>query len=225
MTSHFETHEIGRRAAQTLYYAAETAEKIGLPLNMWVTITFKETKADPRKATKTFAKIRQLFQKWATRSSKKRPETFNTSWAFAFENVANGKHFETLNEGDDHNVHVHWAVHVPPHRHYDFKNFIFDLVSKVTGGILNADTAIKFDNERQIPNLSYLSKGTRKAFIKNYGRGREAEPQGIILGRRSDVSRNIGPKVRKELDLRDKIIRHIPLPDFYTPKGQQSLPI
>jgi len=225
MTSRFETHEIGRRGAQTLYYAAETAEKIGLPLNTWVTINFKETKADPKDATKIFAKIRQRFQKWATRSSKKRPKTFETAWAFAFENAANGKHFETLNQNDNHNIHVHWAVHIPASRRHEFENYFFDLVDKVSGGIINEKTAVKFDDTFRNQNLSYLNKGTKKQFIKTYGRGRKAEPQGIILGRRSDVSRNIGPKVRRALDKKHKIVRHIPLSDFYTPKGQQNLPI
>ena len=58
--------------------------------------------------------------------------------------------------------------------------------------------------------LRYLLKGTKPFIASKYGRGQEAEPQGIIIGRRADTSRNLGPTARRACDRELGIRRKLP---------------
>ena len=204
------TLHIGPKAAQTNYYTRQQATRLGLPLTHAVTINFGSTAIDPREAVACFSLLRRnYFNKWATRPRKGTGGAFVPTYAFAFENVRNGTPFLTMEPGDPHNVHVHWELHLPASRAYDFEMAVWNWVERVTGGITGGAEAIKI-TQLPVTPTGYLVKGTTPAFARLYGRGRPAEPQGIIVGRRADTSRNLGPKARREMDRQHGIVRRMP---------------
>jgi hypothetical protein len=118
-----ESYCIGNKAAQTNYYAAQQAKHINYPLNYHVTINFSLTNIDPKEAAKCFAKMRgERFNKWASRPRKNAGKAFPPTFVFAFENNKDGTAYMTLEQNNPHNVHVHWSLHIPPARFYDFEN-------------------------------------------------------------------------------------------------------
>jgi hypothetical protein len=211
---------IGQKAAQTNYYAVKQAERIGLPLSHFVTINFSMTKIDPHDAVPCFSKLRRYhFNKWATRPHKGKGPAFTPTYAFAFENVRDKAPFLTMERGEPHNVHVHWALHLPPSRVHEFRNEIWDWLRMTAGEITGGDEAI---NVLPLTDLSYLLKGTTPTLARLYARGRDAEPQGIIMGRRADTSRNLGPTARRARDKQLGIQRR--MPSRYTDAAQPSPP-
>ena len=200
---------IGPKAAQTNYYAAEQARRIGLPLTYWVTINYGSTKIDPREAVPAFSKLRRHhFNKWATRPGKDAGKAFPPTGADAFENVLNGVPFLTMAPGDPNNVHEHWAVQLTENRVHDYKNMIWNWVERTTGGITGGEETILLDPITG--TISYSVKGTTPTLIRLYGRGQKAEPQGIIIGRRADTTRNLGPTARRNTDQKLGIRRQMP---------------
>ncbi|MDB5395276.1 MAG: hypothetical protein JWM91_2782 [Rhodospirillales bacterium] len=127
--------------------------------------------------------------------------------AFAFENVRDYVPYLTMEPGDPHNVHVHWAVHVPPARMFDFGNQVWNWVRLTAGEITGGAETIKITD---IPDL----KALRGYFVKESKVaarfGGIHRPQGIIIGRRSGTTRNIGPTARRNSDKARGIRRRIP---------------
>ena len=201
---------IGAKAAQTSYYAEEQARRINLPFTHMVTINYAHTNIDPHLATMSFSRLRRsYFNKWAMRPSRSGGVAFTPTYAFAFENVRDGRPFMTIEPGDPHNVHVHWAVHIPPGRLADFERRIWAWVEATTGGITGGGETIHIAQSRAHLG-GYLVKGTSAPLAEFYARGREAEPQGIIIGRRANTSRNLGPTARRALDRELGIRRQMP---------------
>lgn len=201
------TDYIGAKAAQTIYYAAEQAARIGLPLNHHITINFSSTKIDPRQAVPCFARLRRNhFNKWATRPRKGKGAAVAPTYVYAFENARGNECFTTMEQDDPHNVHVHWSVHIPAARRHDFESHLWQWVEEATGGIIGPE-AINITALQSTHSASYLVKGAAAPFVKLYGRGQEAKPQGIILGRRAEASRNIGPSARRRFDKAQGISR------------------
>lgn len=202
---------IGQKAAQTNYYAEKQAARIGLPFNLMVTINYALTRVDPRRAVDSFSRLRRHhFGKWAKRPRRRAGPAFAPTYTFAFENVLDGVPFMTMEPGDPHNVHVHWGLHVPPQRMHDFEQRLWEWVEVTTGGITGGAETI--DIRHSDGSLSgYLVKGASAAVVEFYGHGREAQPQGIICGRRADTSRNIGPTPRRAYDAAIGMRRPIPV--------------
>lgn len=207
--SQYSSTVIGAKSAQTNYYAEEQAIRIKLPFTHLVTINYSNTQLPPKEATRAFAKLRSsYFVKWANRKELARDLRFAPTYVFAFENARDGVAFNTMEDGDPHNVHVHWAVHIPEKRFQDFENLLWGWVEKTTGGINDTEAInIKPSNGRL---SGYLVKGTTKTNAERYARGRQAEPQGIIFGRRADTSRNLGPTKRRATDQILGISRKMP---------------
>jgi hypothetical protein len=201
---------IGSKAAQTSYYAEEQARRIGLPFTHMVTINYAGTSIDPREATASFSRLRRShYNKWAMRPGKHSGVAYAPTYAFAFENVRDGHAFMTMEPGDPHNVHVHWAVHIPPQRLADFERRLWGWVEATAGLITGGAETIHL--ARSNAHLGgYLVKGASPATAEFYARGRAATPQGMIIGRRADTSRNLGPTARRALDRELGIRRQIP---------------
>lgn len=218
MGSETPSWHIGGKAAQTHYYAREQAERIGLPLTHTVTINFASTRLNPRLAVAAFAQLRRNnFNKWATRPGVGKGGAVAPTYVFAFENARGDIAFDTMEPGDPHNVHVHWHVHIPANRLFDFEQQVWKWVEAVAGGIVGGAETIMVRPILTHTN-GYLLKGTTKTWAKIYARGQEAKPQGIIFGRRADVSRNLGPSARRAQDRARGVRRQMP---SHRPAGQQ----
>lgn len=193
---------VGIKAAQTLYYAEEQAERIGLPLNVSITIMLSLLGVLPENATKVFKKLRNAqFAQWV-----RRPTAAYATWSaaptntYGFENSRDGVVFEDL-EGP-HNVHVHWVAHVPPARFHDFEGQLYGWVTEFAASPDWPSNALKV-NRITLPGFAarYPLKGASAATARRYGvKPEDIAPQGIIIGKRTGTTVNIGPSARLSLD-------------------------
>lgn len=196
---------IGKKGAQTLYYAAEVANYLHLPLNYFITINFKETIIPSLKINDAFLKLKAKLTRWL-KSSSKCKEAIEPTFAWVFENCINGQGCDDIDE--HHNIHVHWVMHIPEGYEDEVVAKIKSFLEKVT--IINERT-IHFGDTKNNLSLSYFLKGCRPDYIDVYGRGREAVYQGVIPGdRRSGTTRNIGRIARKKIDGKLGIKRGLP---------------
>jgi hypothetical protein len=203
---------VGIKAAQTLYYAEEQAERIGLPLNVSITINFASLGVTLRDAPKVFKKLRNdRFSPWA-----RRPTAAYASWSmpptytYGFENSRDGIVFE--DPDGPHNVHVHWVAHIPAARHYDFEGQLYDWVTEVAGSPDWPANALKIKPiTRPGYAAQYPLKGASASTAKRYGvPSDKVAPQGIIIGERTRTTLNLGPKARRSLDHKLRIRRPRP---------------
>ena len=194
--------KVGVKAAQTLYYAEEQAKRIGLPLNVSITIMLSLLGVPPENATKAFGKLRNAqFAQWV-----RRPSKAYATWAatptntYGFENSREGVVFEDI-EGP-HNVHVHWVAHVPPARFHDFEGQLYGWITDLAGSPdwpANALNVTRITLPGKVAR--YPLKGASVATALRYGvRAEDIKPQGIIIGKRTGTTVNIGPSARIELD-------------------------
>lgn len=191
---------IGRKAAQTIYYAVgEQAERIGSALTHHVTINFSLTDIDPAIAPEVFCRLRRnFFDKWARRPRKQSGRAFVPAFAYVFENARDGIAFEEIGPGLPHNVHVHWAVHLPAERVHDFGMRIYQWLDRFCGTPCEAG-AVKITNITRPKGLrGYVLTGTEKKWASRYGAAHEA--QGLIIGKRCGTSVNLGRSARMALD-------------------------
>jgi hypothetical protein len=86
--------------------------------------------------------------------------------------------FLTVNDGDPHNVHVHWHCHVPPARFHEFETSGWDWI-KQTAGVCTAN-AIHISGPK---SSGYLNKGARERDAKLCAKGHTARPQGLVVDR------------------------------------------
>jgi hypothetical protein len=200
------------RGSQTLYYAGEQAERIGLPLNNWVTINFASTSIEPWDAALAFARYRMnYFNKWARRL--KVGKAFEPTYAYVFENERDGTAFTEIGPGLPHNVHVHWRVHVPPSLQHEFECLTYQWLDAIAGTVCSAG-AVKVDVVRNshadaVRIRAYMLKGSAVQVAKHFGAATGCRPQGAIVGRRSGTSENLGPSARRALDAKLKIKRRV----------------
>jgi len=198
------SHAIGQKAGQSLYYAFEQAERISLPLTAHVTITFAVTRCDATMILPAFSRLRRnLFNKWATRNG------FAPTGAYAFENVRDNVPFTAMESGGDHNVHAHWALHVPPVLRHRFEMNLLGWIETVTGGIVDHASVLRVTYPVAFRLRSYLLKGLNPQWAPIYGAF--AKAQGVIVGgRRTGTTANISRSKRIATDRALGIRRRIP---------------
>ena len=205
------TTEIGFKGTQTLYYAQQQAERIGLPLTTLITMNFSHTVIAPWDATLAFGRWRtNHFCKWARRPQKGRGRSFEPTYAYWFENKRNPVVYEEIGEGLPHNVHVQMYAHVPAERIFDLRGRSYEWLDYIAGDVSAPDAVkiswVKTDNGI----MKYGRKGAGKAAAKRYGAAKIQSPQGKIIGRRTGTSVNIGPTARRETDKKFGIVRQMP---------------
>lgn len=198
------TEWVGQKGAQTLYYAEQQATRIGYPLNWSITINFSQLGVIPRDAGQAFAKIRnQRFAPWVRRPSKAaQMHAAPPTYSYGFENCRDGQALEV--DGEDHNIHVHWTVHVPFRRQQHLEGMLHRWITQITR---DPDWPVKALHLVPITQTGatarYPTKGARPETAKHFGVPEDKiAPQGIIIGQRTGTSRNIGPSARIRLDRR-----------------------
>lgn len=192
-------HQIGFKAAQALYYAEMQASRTGTPLTHHVTINWSSLGVDPRNAVALFAKVRsQRFANWVRRPPKKSLRLSSVpTYAYVFENTS----WDDEHGADDadHNVHVHWAVHVPHGvSTFEFEGMLWQWLDDVAKPTSFTRTALMVQEITQQGVVRYFIKGAGKGTATHFGK--KHQPQGAIYGTRSGMSRNLGPKARRQMD-------------------------
>lgn len=203
------TEWVGHKGAQTLYYAEQQAVRIGYPLNWSITINFSQLGMAPENAGRVFARIRsQRFAPWIRRPSKSaQTHAAPPTYSYGFENCRDGRALGV--EGGEHNIHVHWAVHVPPQRQRHLEGLLHRWITHIVGDPDWSIDALHLAPITRSGDVArYPTKGARPATARHFGVPDEKiAPQGIIIGQRTGTSRNIGPSARLRLDRKLGICR------------------
>lgn len=196
---------IGQQGAQTLYYAAEVARFIHLPLNHFITINYRETSIPLLEVRDNFSKLLAHINRYM-RSSTKHKASFTPTYAWVFENRSYGIGRPAIEKL--HNLHVHWIMHIPEGYEEDVLFKVKSYLMKRT--LINERTVHLADTDKN-PNLSYFMKGCKPELINIYGRGQEASDQGEVPGtKRVGASHNIGISARKAMDEKLGVKRALP---------------
>lgn len=176
------TAQIGKKPAANIHHATRLAERLGYPLNQFVTINFSKTPCLPEHATAAFRTLlASWFARWLRRHHKNRK---NVPPAYVYT-------FEAAGE----QMAVHWLVHVPRGIIREFWRMLPEWVI-ATAGPLDGPGAIK---HRRVYNIigarRYILKGMDPHFAAQWKI--RPSPQGIVIGRRSGFSRSLGPAARR----------------------------
>jgi len=199
------SYHVGPKAAQTLYYAEEQASRIGLPINISITLNLALLGISPHATTKAFQKLRnQRFAPWVRRDKR---QACVPTYTYGFENSRNDVPF--TDPHGPHNIHVHWAVHVPHRRHIAFEVELHRWVDEIAGSREWLSEALLIKPVTDPGNVcQYPIKGAAKAVAKHYGVADEqVKAQGVVMGKRTGTSTNLGPAARRSLDKKMKINR------------------
>jgi hypothetical protein len=154
---------------------------IGLPLNRFVTVNFNLAGCAGDRASHTFRKLlAERFAPWlrrAARNVRGIPPTY--IWAM---------------EAAGNQSAAHWLVHVPKGLHRAFEAKISDWLTSLMGNQPEV-AAVKV---QPIHNLigarRYALKGVDPAWGPHLGV--RPSDQGVVIGKRSGFSRNLGPAAR-----------------------------
>lgn len=201
-----KTTVIGIRASRSLYYAThEQAERIGTPLNLFVTINFSLAGFKPEDAVAVFAQLRTgYFGPWVRRPRTGCGASAAPTYVYAFENVRANRPINE--ESDDHNVHVHWPLYVPGQRKVEFMDKVHDWMDTLAAkrglppcpdGTIYIDS-ITDERGGTRGMRNYILKGAADAVAGHFGA--TAYPQGLIHGTRAGTSRNLGNAARRAQD-------------------------
>jgi hypothetical protein len=177
-----QSHHIKRHPAVNLHHATRYSERIGLPLNRFVTINLTMLGCAPKEAGHIFRRmVAQRFAPWLRRSDANKkgvPPTY--VWS--------------LEAGGGFTA-CHWLVHVPERMHRAFTAKLREWL----GGLIGGQPETCATDVRPIYNLigarRYVLKGTEPLWAEHLAV--RAVPQGLVFGKRSGFSRNLGPAARK----------------------------
>lgn len=182
------TRQIGRRPAANLHHAMRFAARTGRQLNQLVTINFAQAGCPALLVSLRFRRLlAQRFAPWLRRATKGRATKGCGAPTYVWVVEAPGA-----------GAHVHWAVHVPPALTADFRRRLPRWVADAVAIDVGALDAAAIDH-RPVDNAvglkRYLLKGMDPYFA---GRWQiRAVPQGLVIGRRVGVSRNLARGARR----------------------------
>lgn len=193
---------VGPKAAQTNYYADMQAARLKLPINVRVTINFTLLGVEPEDATFVFRKMRSSrFAKWVSRPRKGCGPAAPPTDYHGFENRRGDEVYRQIGPGLPHNVHAHWSMHIPTKRRRDFEAELQRWVNEMAGHGGWPVLALKVEDLTFGQAAKYLNKGAKPPVARRYGANPEKiSEQGMVIGRRTGTSRNIGPARRRADD-------------------------
>jgi hypothetical protein len=189
------SHFIRRKPASNLHHATKYAAKIGCPLNTFVTINFAELGIDEKDVSSQFQKmVGQRFAPWLRRTA-------------ANNNGIRPTYVWSL-EAASKRPAVHWMLHLPKSLISIFNKKLDRWVSQISSGDVSPQ-AIKTEKVNNDVGLKrYLLKGTDPQYAVCIGI--RPTDQGIVIGKRSGFSRNLGPVARKAGGYKSKPFRIYP---------------
>jgi hypothetical protein len=168
--------------ASNWHHAIRLSIAKNLPFNQFVTINFAMTDCVEEETSEAFSKIRDQFGKFVTRPPK----------ALSHHRVP-PTHAWVRENPDNCCPHAHWLVHVPEALAADFPAKIEQWVRTAAGQIYD-DCAIDIRPalaEELLGAELYLLKGMYPPQAQSFHI--IPEDQGIVTGKRSGFSENLGP--------------------------------
>lgn len=176
------SRHINRTPAVNIHHATRCAERCGIPLNVFITINFTDVGADEG-ASLAFRKLlNQRFAPWLRRTAPL-GKLLAPTYVWSLENTRK-------------TTAAHWLVHLPVEVRGAFSKKLQLWVEDITGKRPLPNT-IQVKSIYSIIGLRrYILKGVNPMWANRLGV--RSSDQGIINGRRSGFSRNLGPVARKK---------------------------
>ena len=176
-----ESRHINRVPAVNIHHATRSAQRCGLPLNTMVTVNFTEL-GIAKMASRVFRQLlAERFAPWLRRSAPVKTKPAPT-YVWTLENTAD-------------TTAAHWLVHVPKGVTRAFAAKLAAWLESLAGA-KPADRTVKI---KRVHNLigarRYILKGINPVWAAHLGV--RSSDQGVINGKRSGFSRNLGPVARK----------------------------
>jgi len=174
---------MGRKSGASLLHAVRSADALGRPLNILVTIHMGQLGSSVDTVFHDFAELREWFRRWSGNTPKRHPRNGTPPYAYVHENE-NGL------------PHTHWMVHVHPLNWARFEAELtrwlmkFFNIKKLPAGAVQVKEAYNPEGLKL-----YMAKNLDPYFAELWNI--EWEEGGPIAFRRADVSRNLGPKFWK----------------------------
>lgn len=184
------SHVINRKPASNLWHSFNHATGTGRDFTLHVTLNFAHTDCPPDEMSRRFRRLLdEKFGPWWRRPSRYLRLGPQGSPAYAW--VA-----EHVNDQPN----IHWVVHIPLNRRADFERRLPKWLAAITGGTVG-DAAIKVDPIYNPRGLRfYILKGCDDVFARMAKI--EQKPQGLIVGKRSGVSRSLQRTARHRANYR-----------------------
>lgn len=194
-----ETRQISRHAGTNILHAFDYAKFIEKPLNIYIVINFDEADAE-KAATYIFKSLRERYRAWLRYAANKFGlDKMSPAYVATFENP----------EGK--NPHVNWVVHVPENLIEEFLKKLPMWVHKSQGHLRPRDICAQMVDPYTDKSLAkYIIKGTDKHFEKYFHLEKYAadQDQGVVAGRRTVVSPEIGTTARRKAAFLPAYHRH-----------------
>jgi hypothetical protein len=185
------SRSIGRRPAVNVHHAQCYAELLGLPLRTSVTINFSLTGVPADTAVHLFRIIlAQRFAPWLRRTCLNARHVCPT---YVWVAEAGGGHLA-----------VHWLLHVPPRLMLLFREKLTAWIAAAVKGELNP----RVINIKPVTNVIGLRRYMLKGVVSSWAAhlGVDPVPQGIVVGKRSGFSRNLGPSARSRGGYKPRLV-------------------
>lgn len=175
------SHHINRHPAVNLHHATRYCERIGLPLNRFVTVNFTAAGCDSAHASRVLQRLlAQRFAPWLRRS-KANVSDVPPTYVWTLE-AAGGQ------------TAAHWLVHMPSRLARAFERKVPEWLFGLLGAPADA-SAVKIGPVYNLVGARrYILKGTSEPWAAHLGV--QHVPQGLVTGKRSGFSRNLGPSAR-----------------------------
>lgn len=177
------TRHIHRRPAVNIHHATRYSERLGTPLNQFITINFTCAGCETETAVPLLRKmISQRFAPWLRRTAKLEVE-IQPTYVWCME-AAGGQ------------LAAHMLIHLPVPLAAIFSDRLTVWLCGLFGveslqpGVLHMRAIYNLIGVRR-----YILKGVDPAWGKHLGV--RAFDQGVVVGKRSGFSRNLGPVARK----------------------------
>lgn len=170
---------------EELHAAEKYTEKIGLPLNRFITITWLLTEHGKLCAEKFQHGMKNMYQ-WF------RYKGVETAWLYVHENPKSPL--------DDDKPNTHIMLHLPRKiNRSQFAAMLEKWFGALDGGI-KSEPRTRSGYQGQDTRLQYMTKGADFLTCRRHGGHRSKGGQGTVPFKRSGTSQNIGLKARLEYD-------------------------
>jgi hypothetical protein len=158
---------------ENLFEADHFARCIGLPLNVFVTVSWQNTRQGTQNIQKRFQQATKRMGQWFRRKN------CAATWIYVHENPGNSK------------PHFHMLIHVPSGQLASFKTMSSKWFEALEGGV-----HFRTRNGPGDRCLSYMVKGTDYITANRYGA--KARNQGIVDFKRCGWTENLGANLMQE---------------------------
>jgi hypothetical protein len=176
-----QSKHINRTPAVNIHHATRYAERRGLPLNTFVTVNFTELGISSGASRMLRRLLSQRFSPWLRRSAPVRPRPTPT-YVWAIENTTS-------------TIAAHWLVHIPNGAKQAFGKKLVSWLRDLAG----VEPQPKSIQVKRVYNVigarRYILKGINPIWAAHLGV--RPSNQGLINGKRTGFSRNLGPTARR----------------------------